>query len=400
MYSRPDQMSPFYATEQTLMPTVIELIEKSAALEGAIAPRTARSISQLMLHANSYYSNLIEGQHTRPLEVEATLRNPARRNEDLVLLGIAHIQTEQAARDAVATGAKPHSSEFIKWLHGDFYKRLPNAMKLVKDTRGTEREVNEGAWRQCDVEVGEHVAPAHNRVPHLMEEFLRLYEPSQNKAVTLLRIAAAHHRFVWIHPFLDGNGRVGRLLTHAWLRYAGVMGSGLWSISRGFARNKEKYLSCLKAADLPRHGDYDGRGNLSQRALDEFCAFALSIAADQVAFMRNNFRFDILDQRLQRAFAEFAISVPGVREEGWRLVREAVVRGEIERGEAKRITGLGERVSRQLVSTMLNCSLLGSESEKGKLFASFPIRAVGWYFPELFPPADVAQYGTTLEIGY
>jgi hypothetical protein len=174
------------------------------------------------------------------------------------------------------------------------------------------------------------------------------------------------------------------------------MGSGLWSISRGFARNKDKYLSLLRASDMPRQGNYDGRGNLSQHALDDFCRFALSIAIDQVEFMRDNFRFDILDQRLQRAFAEFAISIPGVREEGWRLVREAIVHGEFERGEAQRITGLGERVSRQLVSTMLACSLLDSETEKGKVFATFPVRAVSWYFPELFPPADVVQYGSAL----
>jgi hypothetical protein len=70
---------------------------------------------------------------------------------------------------------------------------------------------------------------------------------------------------------------------------------------------------------------------------------------------------------------------------------------EYERGEARRITGLGERVARQLVSDMLKQSLLASDSEKGKLHASFPVRAVSWYFPELFPPSDVIQYGDELE---
>jgi hypothetical protein len=124
----------------------------------------------------------------------------------------------------------------------------------------------------------------------------------------------------------------------------------------------------------------------------------LSCAIDQVDFMRGNFRFEKLDLRLQRAFAEFAISMPGIREEGWRLVREAIVHGEYDRGEAQRITGLGERVARQLVSNMLKHSLLGSPSEKGKIHAAFPVRAVSWYFPELFPPSDVMQYGDELEV--
>ena len=98
MYERPDQMSPFYASEK-LAEIAIDLIEKSSRLDGRIAPRTARAIGQLMLHANSYYSNLIEGQHTRPLEVEANLRNAKKTKNQLVLLGAAHIRTEEAARE-------------------------------------------------------------------------------------------------------------------------------------------------------------------------------------------------------------------------------------------------------------------------------------------------------------
>jgi Fic family protein len=397
MYERIDQASPFYGSEDQLMARAVELIEKSAALEGTVAPRTARSIGQLMLHANSYYSNLIEGQHTRPLEVEATLKNPSKTKNELVLLGMAHIKTEAAARARTEAGGNPYDAEFIKWLHGEFYSLLPDAMKIVRGPKGEQKVVNPGDWRKFDVEVGKHIAPRSDKLPHLMNEFVGLYRPSNNKAVSVMRIAAAHHRFVWIHPFLDGNGRVGRLLTHSWLRAAGIMGSGLWSISRGFARRKEEYLSRLQDADQARQGDLDGRGNLSLAALDAFCSFVLSCAVDQVEFMRANFRFETLDLRLQRAFAEFAISMPGMREEGWRLVREAVVHGEYERGEARRITGLGERVARQLVSDMLKQSLLASDSEKGKLYASFPVRAVSWYFPELFPPSDVIQYGDELE---
>src|SRR5438477_551243 len=105
MYERPDQMSPFYPGEN-LAGLAVDLIEKSSKLDGRIAPRTAGALAQLMLHANSYYSNLIEGQHTRPLEVEANLRNPRAKSE-LVLLGAAHIRTEQAARELVEKGENP-----------------------------------------------------------------------------------------------------------------------------------------------------------------------------------------------------------------------------------------------------------------------------------------------------
>lgn len=395
MYERADQMSPFYASEK-LAGVAVDLIEKSSKLEGRIAPRTARAIAQLMLHANSYYSNLIEGQHTRPLDVEAHLRGPKAKNE-LVLLGAAHIRSEEAARERVAKGQDPFDPEFIRWLHRTLYERIPDSMKVVRGRKGREMVVVPGDWRDTEVEVGEHVAPRARTVPQLIGEFVRLYRPVKNKAITLLQIVAAHHRFAWIHPFLDGNGRVGRLLTHAWLRSAGIMGTGLWSISRGLGRNKDQYLSRLQQADQPRQGNYDGRGNLSQKALDEFCEFVLKVAMDQVDFMQNNFKFDTLEQRLQRAFGEFSISIPGVREEGWRLVREAVLVGEFDRGEAPRVTGLKERLARDVLTAMIKHSLLGSDSPKGKVYALFPVRAVSWYFPDLFPPADVAQYSSDID---
>jgi Fic family protein len=72
--------------------------------------------------------------------------------------------------------------------------------------------------------------------------------------------AAAHHRLLWIHPFYDGNGRVARLFVHAYLRDIGV-GSSLWSVSRGLARNVAQYQALLMAADQQRDNDWDGPGN-------------------------------------------------------------------------------------------------------------------------------------------
>src|SRR5205807_2456092 len=98
-------------------------------------------------------------------------------------------------------------------------------------------------------------------------------------------------------------------------------------------------------------------------------------------------------------FAEFAISIPGIREEGWLLVKEAIRLGEFERGGADRITGLGERVARDVLSSMIDHSLLVSDTPRGrKVYANFPVRAVSWYFPELFTPGDVLQYIKQLQI--
>ena len=87
-----------------------------------------------------------------------------------------------------------------------------------------------------------------------------------NKTESILSAAAAHHRLVWIHPFLDGNGRVARLMSHAMLLETLDTGA-VWSVARGLARNVDDYKRHLAACDATRRNDLDGRGNLSEEAL-------------------------------------------------------------------------------------------------------------------------------------
>ena len=89
---------------------------------------------------------------------------------------------------------------------------------------------------------------------------------------------AAHHRFTWIHPFIDENGCVGHLLKDVALKAAGLdshgawcMVHGVWCLSRGLARSSQTYKSQLTLADMPRHGDFNVRGSLSEKGLLTFC---------------------------------------------------------------------------------------------------------------------------------
>src|SRR5256885_7652499 len=110
--------------------------------------------------------------------------------------------------------------------------------------------------------------------------------PPLSKSRQIQTVGAVHHRFLWIHPFLDGNGRVARLMSHAFFKRLGI-GSSLWSVARGLARNVGRYKSLLMAADEPRRDDMDGLGPLSRAALDEFCHFLLAVCVDQIDFMRS-----------------------------------------------------------------------------------------------------------------
>jgi Fic family protein len=245
-----------------------------------------------------------------------------------------------------------------------------------------------GAWRsraEHDVAVGRHQPPASTRVADFMAYFADRYRLDRlGKAARIMAVPAAHHRLNYIHPFPDGNGRISRLMSHAMAHTAGIGAHGLWSISRGLARGlegRQEYLQMMDHADMPRQGDLDGRGNLSQHALQEFILWFLGICLDQVTFMSSLFELDTLARRL-RTYVERS---EGLKPEAARLLQEALVRGEFDRGEVRRITGLPERTARRALNAVIAAGLLASDTPKGPVSLRFPMETLDHLFPRLFP---------------
>lgn len=206
------------------------------------------------------------------------------------------------------------------------------------------------------------------------------------KAARIMAIAAAHHRFNYIHPFPDGNGRVSRLMSHAMVHKAGIGAHGLWSVSRGLARGLESrtdYKRMMDYADTPRQGDRDGRGNLSQKALVDFTEWFLKVCLDQVTFMSELFDIENLARRL-RIYVDRS---DRLKPEAIRLLEEALVRGQFERGEASRITGLPKRTARRVLKDVVQQGLLASDTPKGPVSLRFPAAALEVLFPRLYPAA-------------
>ena len=205
----------------------------------------------------------------------------------------------------------------------------------------------------------------------------------------LVAAAAAHHRLGWIHPFVDGNGRVMRLHTHTLLHALGYTG-GLWSPLRGFARTVDRYYACLAAADEPRRGDLDGRGNLSEAALVAWIDYVLDVCLDQVSFMRSTLNLQTMERRIAACLVfEQQTLGSGVRIEALRPLHYLFLSGtELERGEFKRMTGLGERTAVNLLTSLIKRGLLASDSPQGKLRFGLPLHALRFYFPALWPEAE------------
>ncbi|MEP7247842.1 MAG: Fic family protein [Gammaproteobacteria bacterium] len=364
-----------------------DLAREASELSGQLHPVVRLSIAELVRSMNCYYSNLIEGHNTHPRDIDRALAadysaDPHRR--DLQLEARAHIEVQRMI-DARADFPKPPASRaFIEWTHREFCTRLPESLLTVENPDTHVRvPVVPGELRKRSVAIGRHVPPPAEDLPAFLARFAQAYDSARlTKPRQVVAIAAAHHRLLWIHPFLDGNGRVTRLLSHAMLLDLGV-GSALWPISRGLARRSADYKRLLMAADEPRKGDLDGRGALSQSALIDFCTFFLESCLDQVRYMRELLEPSEFLRRME-LYVRDEEDAERLPKRSFIVLREALLSGELERGRVPDLINASERTARRVISALLEKRLLVAETHKASLQLGFPVDAVERWFPRLY----------------
>ena len=391
MYDAPHQFEPLLPSslkQEPLLSKAHDLARGATQLAGLpVAP----ALRGLLRGMNSYYTNRIEGQHTRPLEIEQALARNFSGNADLAArqrLALAHIEAEAEVEKRYVgdEGAcQLYSVAAVCDLHRELFSRLP-----AEDLAAAEGEpIVPGGLRGREVQVGQHVAPTFKSLPGLLERWGEFYGGIRRGEAALLALAAAHQRLGWIHPFVDGNGRVMRLHTHAVLSALGYT-NGLWSPLRGFARNVDQYYLRLAEADMPRKGDLDGRGNLSEEGLAAWIDYVLDICLDQVRFMGGLLDISAMERRIAACliFEEETLR-SGVRRESLRPLHYLFLSGgELERGEFKAMTGLGQRTAGSALAALLERGLLKSDTPQGKVRFGLPLHALRFYFPALWPEAE------------
>jgi hypothetical protein len=149
-------------------------------------------------------------------------------------------------------------------------------------------------------------------------------------------------------------------------------------------------MSSLATADAPRQNDYDGRGNLSEKALVEFCSFFLDVAIDQVKFMSALLELDTMHRRLVAFAADWSRETQrtlfrSLAERLGHLFSDIFFRGELTRGEATAILSIPERTAREVIKHLLAEKLINSEGPGHPIRLGFPACVTGFYFPKLYP---------------
>jgi len=363
----------------------VELAALAAGFRRSLPEGVLAALADLVRAMNCYYSNLIEGHDTHPVDIERALKedySASTEKRNLQLEARAHIAVQQWIDDGGLKG-RAATPEGIREIHRRFCEKLPEALLWAEDPdTGQRMRVAPGVLRTQEVKVGRHIPVSPGAVPRFLAHFEKAYT-GLGKAETIIAAAAAHHRLLWLHPFLDGNGRVARLMSHSMLLEALDTG-GVWSIARGLARNVRAYKSHLATCDMHRRNDLDGRGHLSEEALAAFTWFFLETCLDQIRFMEQLVQPRRLRERIL-LWAEEEAREDALSPKAGRILEAILYRGELPRGELPALLGVSDRHARRIVAALAEQGVVVWQSSRAPLRLTFPAKLASRWMPGLFP---------------
>lgn len=363
----------------------LELATRSAGFRRSLPEGLVEALADLVRAMNCYYSNLIEGHDTHPVDIERALNDDFSQNarqRDLQLEARAHIGVQRWI-DKGGLSKCVFSENGISELHRRFCAELPEKLLWVEEPQSGERvKVEPGVVRTRDVQVGRHVAISPGAIPRFLQRYEDVFA-GMGKSEALISLASSHHRLLWIHPFMDGNGRVARLVSHAALLDLLDTG-GIWSVARGLARRESEYKRHLHACDQTRRNDLDGRGQLSEENLAEFSLFFLETCLDQVTFMEGLVQPERLRDRILFWVSE-EIRQGDLPPKSDRILEAILYRGELPRGEVAGLVDSGDRHARRIVASLVKRGVVSSSSTRAPLRLVFPARLASRWMPGLFP---------------
>ena len=372
-----------------------ELCIKSASLAGAHAPQVLYEIKELLRKVNSYYSNQIESEGTHPIDIDKASRQEFSndsKEKKLQKLSLVHIEVQKYVEGYFNNGQTPYSQSFILDVHHRLYAHpdMVHFLEITEDANQKKIKMVPGKIRENNVKIGHHIAPEYHEIPSFFNTYALLYRIPHHatKAKQVIFALASHHRLMWIHPFLDGNGRTARLVLDGIFNEMSLEGYGLWNISRGLSRRAEDYKRYLALADMRRQGDLDGRGALSTKAFIRYIKFMLEIALDQIDFMNKNLKMDSLHERVEgyvRLSREGLLNIKPLPKYSELLLKELLMRGEVSRGQVKEIIHTKDRTATTLIKVLTEMDFLVSDTPKGDIRIKFNAHFASYIFPELIP---------------
>lgn len=270
-------------------------------LEGDTPPQVFYQLKSLFHALESLGSARIEGNHTTLADyIDSKVEGKAQDTDQLREVG--NIEKAMDYIEQIMTPGALLTEQTIRELHA-----------MTVDDLVREGDKTPGAYRSGGVRISQsdHLPPDFIQVQAYMQELVDFVNREDSPKYDLMKVALAHHRFGWIHPFGNGNGRVVRLLTYALLMKYGFnvsTGGRVLNPTAVFCNDRERYYAMLATADK---GTKEG--------LEEWCTYVREGIRDEL---------EKVDRPTNYAYLTKCILAPAVafaREREWITETEETV---------------------------------------------------------------------------
>lgn len=296
--------------------TQLELL-RHLRLETDVHPILFVQLKTIFHILESLGSARIEGNHTTLADyVESTVEGTQSSTDQLK--EINNIEAAMAFIDEHLRNGDEITEYFIRELHS-----------LAVEGLQREGDKTPGAWRQRNVSIAqsEHLPPDAVHVAEYMAELTAFINRADKPKYDLMKIALAHHRFGWIHPFGNGNGRTVRLLTYALLIKYGFnvqAGGRVLNPTAVFCNDREHYYAMLSLAD---RGTEDG--------LEAWCLYVLSGISSELKKVDQLTNHDFLSEKILYPALDFSSERGLINPMETKILKRAVELGTIKVGDVR-----------------------------------------------------------------
>lgn len=364
-YKHMDLRLPNPAYDSPLVDVVNELEHlRRLRLRGTTPAPLFFQLKDIFHTLESLGSARIEGNHTTLADyVEAKLDNQPVASDQF-----REMQNIEQAMAYIEASLKPGEDireHFIRELHS-----------LTVDMLEREGDRTPGAYRTGTVRIAqsEHAPPEAVLVPQYMEELVHFINQHDKPKYDLIKVALAHHRFGWVHPFGNGNGRVVRLLTYAMLIKYGFnvrAGGRLLNPTAVFCANREHYYSMLALADTG-----------TDENLEAWCIYVLQGILEELQKVDRLTDYDYLQRMILQPALQQARGRKLITDEELRILQATVRGGVVKSGDlASEMPGMNSGQRTYQIKKLVDNKMLKPVTEGARQYtigfsSSYLIRGV------------------------
>ncbi|MFY0598260.1 MAG: Fic family protein [Cyclobacteriaceae bacterium] len=375
-------VEPDFGSELTDLIIELDYLRKKE-LGGSTHPTVFFQLKRIFHTLESIGSARIEGNKTTIAEyIETKLDDkPSQREE------IREIRNIENAMTFIEESVDEYSINriFISEIHKMIVKGLTAPPK-------GEGDISPGDYRESNVRIAKssHKPPDWTRVSDYMRELFEFIQEGNESKYNLLKTAIAHHRFVWIHPFGNGNGRTVRLLTYAMLVKLGfnVNVGRILNPAAVFCSNRDDYYAYLSRADSGNKGD----------VLD-WCKYVLAGLKEEIEKIDKLLNYEFLRKEILIPAINFSSDRKLVTPMESKILKRVIDHQRIKAGDLKDIFPgkLSAEVSRQ-IKKLIDRKMLMPEQEGKRSYIirfdnNYLIRGIIWALDqkEFLPVRDEVE---------